>query len=110
MQHLLERFFDDPNAKHLSLVQRALQEQSQDDPSAHHPAHLQQLELLVENERWDDALTAADEMMPAYAISPRVHDLAARSASAIGDEDEAELESFMSAACRRALPPGAVRG
>ena len=66
-------------------------------------ADLFELVELFAAEKFAEARAKIEAMMPHWALSPRVHGLAAEIAHELGDQDDAELEQFVAATCLRGL-------
>ena len=60
---------------------------------------LVELAQFLADEEHGEVVQRVEELMPAWALCPRIHYLAGCAAEALGDEEEAELCHFLSISC-----------
>ena len=60
---------------------------------------LVELTQLLADEQHGKILRRCEELIPAWALCPRIHFLAGCAAEALGDDDETELCQFLSSTC-----------
>ncbi|MCA9163490.1 MAG: hypothetical protein KDA62_10945 [Planctomycetales bacterium] len=91
----LEAFFEQPTAASYRAARRQLL------ASCATPvvSDLHALARAVAKRRYREAEALIDTMLPTWSLSPALHDLAARVASAAADHDDLELERFMFSSC-----------
>lgn len=101
MQEELQTFLEAPTARTYRRVREALLEQlaSCDTTPSLSPRCLTELTELAVAEQFTTLLDVADSLQPAWALSPRIHYLAAIAAEECGDEEVAELERFTFQSC-----------
>lgn len=64
---------------------------------------LARLDGLCRAGRFERARALVNDMMPLWALSPKVHWLASRAASELNDQDDAELETFLMQTCLQGI-------
>ncbi len=101
MQEELQTFLEAPSARTYRNVREALVEELATlGPSAPlSPVCLIELAELAASNQFTTLLERVDELQPAWALSPRIHFLAAIAAEECGDIDVAELERFTFQSC-----------
>lgn len=100
MQDELQAFLEAPNARSYRRVREALLEETCTNGSTSQLAALAELAAAGD---YPALLTAALELLPAWALSPRVHFYAALAAEEVADAETAELEKFVFQACLEGL-------
>jgi hypothetical protein len=99
MRDHYQAFLERPTAaKYRRLRSAILSSPVKPDPLALH-----ELERLCRQRQLDKARLRLAAMLPAWALSPRYHLLAAKVAERSGDAEDAELERFAAAACLEGL-------
>jgi hypothetical protein len=96
LEDLLEAFLEEPTCDGFLRVREQL---LADEHFAPHASVVDQLEQLIAHGRAKAAQKAADELMPAWGLCPRVHFLAGQAAEMLGDADEVELCRFLVSTC-----------
>lgn len=89
MQRQLAAFVEQPSKKNYLAARDAVLNQS---PLPLDAADLEAIERLLDEQEYEQVLLRLDLLPPSKVLSPRVHFLAAEAASALGQEDEVELE------------------
>lgn len=100
MQNELERFLANPTARNYLRVRKLILQDAQLRPRT---ADLVQLHELFEARRFADVRAAVDEMLPAWALSPRVYWLSAVAARELGNSEDAQLDRFLYQSCLSGL-------
>lgn len=100
MQETLEAFLEHPTAKNYGAARQLI---LADPEYRGDPRQLAELAELCERRMFAEAGERIGEMMPDWALSPRVHAYAAWIASEAGDAEDAELERFMQQCCLEGL-------
>lgn len=95
-----QAFLEDPNAATFRRVRSALLQLT---PPASRGAELYELVELCAAEKFAEARAKINTMMPHWALSPRVHALAAEVALQLSDDEDAQLEQFIACCCLRGL-------
>jgi len=96
MQNELERFLAHPTARHYLRVRKLILQDAQLRPRT---ADLVRLHQLFEAGQFQQVLDAAERMLPAWALSPRLYWLTAFAAQELGHTDDAELDRFLYQSC-----------
>lgn len=101
MQEELQTFLEAPTARNYRRVRESLLEYvaSLDAAPSLSPRIIAELTELTLAEQFSAVLAQVDELQPAWALSPRVHYLAALAAEESGDQEGAELERFTFQSC-----------
>lgn len=101
MQEELQTFLEAPGARTYRRVREALVEElaSTGHTATCSPVVPAELAELAATSQFTTLLERIDELQPAWALSPRVHFLAALAAEECGDEEVAEIERFTFQAC-----------
>jgi hypothetical protein len=101
MQDELQTFLETPTARTYRQVREALLEEVAATCSAEtlSASVLVELTELAAADQFQAVLERIDELQPAWALSPRVHYLAAVAADELGDAESAELERFVFQSC-----------
>ncbi|MGV3608624.1 MAG: hypothetical protein ACO1RA_19635 [Planctomycetaceae bacterium] len=92
MERLFQAFIEQPLAKNLLALRRALLADSLDSVA---PADLRKLHRWVESGNSQAAIIAAERLPDAAAMSPRVHFLMAQAALQTGDRESLEMEQML---------------
>lgn len=100
MQDDLQTFFEHPSSRNYRRARHAI---LRDGDGRADEADLHELARLCEQGFFVAACEHAAAMMPAWALSPRVHFLAALAAEQRDDSEDVELERFMLAGCLEGL-------
>ena len=101
MQDDLRTFLEAPSAHTYRRVRESLLEEvsTLDLPGILSPGSLVELVELASAGKFSTLLARVDDLQPAWALSPRVHFLAAIAAEETGATEIAELERFTFQAC-----------
>jgi len=101
MQDELQAFLETPTARTYRQVREVLLEEVAATCSAEtlSASVLVELAELAAADQFYAVLERIDELQPAWALSPRVHYLAAVAADEVGDAEGAELERFIFQSC-----------
>jgi hypothetical protein len=97
----LQIFLEAPGARTYRKVREALVDEvsSQGLTDTLSPTALIELTTLAAAGQFSELLDRADDLQPAWSLSPRVHYLAAVAAEETGETDIAQLERFTFQAC-----------
>jgi hypothetical protein len=101
MQDELQAFLEAPSAHAYRRVREALLDEVAASDASESPSLTTLIELaeLAAAGEFEDLLARVEELSPAWALSPRVHYLAAIAAVELGEEGTAELEQFIFQTC-----------
>ena len=101
MQDELQAFLEAPTARTYRQVREALLEEVAATCSAEtlSAGVLVELTELAAADQFHAVLGRIDDLQPAWALSPRIHYLAAVAADEVGEDDVAELERFVFQSC-----------
>ena len=101
MQEELQTFLEGPTARTYRRVREALVEEiaALGTTASLSPICLVELAELAAQSQFTTLLERVDELQPAWALSPRIHFLAAVAAEECGDAGVAELERFTFQSC-----------
>lgn len=100
MRDEFQAFVEDPTGENFQFARDALLNEFGIRADA---LDLAELSRLADDGCFDELRTKVQAMMPDWALSPRVHYLAACAAEQLGDDDDAELERFLFTSCLRGL-------
>lgn len=96
MHRQLANFFETPNqSQYLALRATLLRDFAATDLAA----DVARVGALIESKQWGAAQQWLARLMPAAALSPRIHFLSALVAEALGQTTDVELSRFMFQAC-----------
>ena len=91
-----EEFLHRPTCASFTSVRECVLKEDSFTPSA---LVLVELSQLLAGEEYTHVLERVEELMPAWAICPRIHFLAGSAAEALDDAEESELCQFLSSTC-----------
>lgn len=100
MRDEFQTFVEHPTAENYLLARDAI---LSDADGRTRTADLAELAELFGQGDFQAAREKIEGMMPAWALSPRVHFLAAQAAEQLGDDEDADLEKFLFSACLQGL-------
>ena len=100
MHDLLAKFFETPNATHFLAVQAALRREYNLQTFT---LELAEVAELLADGQFSQMRNRIARMMPAAALSPRVHAWGAVAAVELGDHNDAEIERFQYDCCLQGL-------
>lgn len=100
MHQQYQAFLEEPTAANYRRARSAML--ALDDFEAS-PLLLHEVARLCDRRRFDEAHERLEAMAADWALSPRYHELAARVAEQLDDEEDAELERFVAACCLRGV-------
>lgn len=92
MERLFQAFIEQPLAKNLLALRKALIADSSDSVA---PADLRKLQRWIGSGNSPAAILAAERLPDTAALSPRVHFLMAQAALLTGDRDSLEMEQML---------------
>ena len=101
---MLIEFVQDPSSGNFLALRSALIGSEHYDP---YSDEMDQIDLLIENEKWSDAQEALGLAMPNLMLSPRAHLAMSFVAKKMGNEMAEKLEGFLASAfCQGIIETG----
>src|SRR5262245_54932282 len=100
MKKALAAFVAEPTGERYLTVRQAALKASRTKIGA---GEFARLAALAESQQFAELMQAIDELPPTALLSPRAHYLAWMAAEQMRDDEEAELERYLFAACIRGI-------
>lgn len=95
-EETLESYLQSPTPARFAALREMIVDGAEYRPQAD---VIGELSELLRRRRFELLLQRVDELMPAWALCPRVHFLAGCAAEEIGDLEEVELRRFLTSSC-----------
>ena len=96
LQEAWQLFLESPTRASFAALRELVVSDDEYAPAAF---KLAELTDLLQRNAFREVQRLADELMPAWALCPRIHFLAGCAAEALGDAEEVELCRFLSTTC-----------
>lgn len=100
MRDRLQNFFEHPTAENYRCARSAILSSLEGTAGS---AELVELVRLCQEGHYESAWEKSDAMMPAWALSPQVHYLAAEAAVHLKNDEDHELEAFLWQTCLQGI-------
>lgn len=96
LEDALETYLQQPTPARFAALRDMVVDLESYSPS---PLVIAELTKLLDAGQHHEVLNRVDDLMPAWAICPRVHFIAGAAAEALGDFEEVELRRFLTTSC-----------